>query len=146
MDDNDRTFNDPNEFVNILYEPLSQTLAEAYQVSVSEIQDIFSQDQLVNDLIRFSEVFNYETDAFIEGLVEIVRQKYGNSKISDYLREILVETSHDQDNPNFDIKGYFDEKIGQISNEDYFDEIEREILLNSLNIFKYSYAMWRDNV
>ena len=141
-----RKFKDPKEFVDTLYEPLSQTLSKEYDVPIREVHEIFSREKLIKDVDNISVTFDESNkEVIIRTISDLISKEYGNTKISDYISHILRETSEEADNESFDIERYINEKIERLKSDNSFDESEKEILFNSLNIYKYSYALWESN-
>lgn len=147
VNENLRKFDDTAEFVDALYKPTVLKLSESYAMPIEEVEKIFDKNKLVRDLNKFEATFNdLDDETHINNLVSIVQENYKDDKIPEYLRGLLIETNKEKDNKEFNVERFFNQKISEMKNDKRFDQYEKEINLNSLNIFKYSLALWNKNM
>lgn len=144
INDNLKQFKDSTDFVNALHQPLVEKLSQSFSMSTEEIESIFDKKKLISDLDTFSKTFNEsDTEIIIDNLVSIVQENYKDGKIPSYFEKVLIETANTKD---LDVETYFDKKIEEIKHNKNFKDLEKEILFDSLNAFKYSLALWNKNI
>ncbi|MGG5507168.1 MULTISPECIES: hypothetical protein [unclassified Myroides] len=144
VNDNLQVFKSSTEFVHTLHKPLLQKLSKSFAVAESEVEKIFDAKKLINNLDHFSKLSNeQDIETLIDGLVSIIQENYQSDKIPNYSKIILTETAYSKD---LDVESYFNKKINEVKEDKNFDDLEKEIIYDSLNIFKYSLALWNQNV
>lgn len=146
VNDNIREFANSEEFVEALHKPLVMKLSESFSMPIEEVDSLYNKAKLSYDLNRFSESFDeLNEEEYINQIVSVVQENYESDTIPNYFRKILEETAHEKDKEYFNYESYFNRKIKEVRENESISEFDKEIYYNFLNVFKYSYSLWKYN-
>lgn len=131
------------DFVDASYTTLCQNLAKTYNLDVNKVYIAFPKNQLITELNKYNDFFvEGDIKVVIAKVADIIKAKYGNDKLSSIYSKVANEVATLESTSGFDIEKYINTQIDLVNKDAKYTAEEKAITAHSLNVFKYSYALW----
>lgn len=146
LNNNKTTFNSSAEFIDVVYNPLCDMISKEYKISVSDLKKSFPKEFLQKMLDRCTKISTLTNDeTIINEMTLLVQEESNNSNLSkSYFQtmRLLYSSCNDE---YFDIVSFIKNEIYKVDSSKEYNDNEKKIIKNSLNLLKYSYSLWNVN-
>ena len=140
---NQTTFKTPTEFMGKFYEPLCKMVSSEYKINIEDLKKAFPKEDLELNLDNYSNLASYTDDEkTIIQMGVIVENQGHNSKCSDYYVKVMQSLYTASESLDFKIVDFVANEIEFVNGSIDFSNDEKALLKGSLNVLKYSYALW----
>ncbi|MCZ8169673.1 MAG: hypothetical protein ACK5RV_11210 [Flavobacterium sp.] len=146
INENQAVYTNANDFLAKFYDPLCEMVASEYNIKLSDLKKAFPKEALRAYIDQYTELASYTDDyKTIIQMGEIVKSKSGNEKCSDYYVKVMQSLYSQSESISFKIEPFIENEIENVILSKKFTDEEKNSLRNSLNVLKYSYALWSAN-
>lgn len=146
INENQAVYPNTSEFMTKFYDPLCEMVASEYNIKLSDLKKAFPKEELRAHIDQYTELASYTDDhKTIIQMGEIVKSKSGNAKCSDYFVSVMQSLYAESESTSFKIEDFIAHQIEYVTVSKNFTSAEKSMLKDSLNVLKYSYALWSAN-
>jgi hypothetical protein len=143
---NQATYKSTKEFMDEFYNPLCIMVSKEYDIDINKLKKAFPKELLIENLNNYTELSSIENDyKVIIKMGEIVKAKTNSTEYSNYYLTVMQALYELSNNTNFNIEEFIKNEINNVDTSKSFSEEEKIMLKNSLNVMKYSFALWTSN-
>ena len=126
-------------FVDLYYDTLTSFCASQYNISLQSFRSTFTKSSLVDRLQSYQSVTNNYSN-----LENWIGSTVNNpNQVSGYFNSVRIGIDS-LNNENL-VNAYLIQKINEVSASSNFNQEDKEILLYSLSIWRFSQALWQGN-
>lgn len=146
INENQVTFESAEEFVNKIYNPLCIEISNVYKIDLETVKETFTKANMVKELNAFNELHSTDDDnERISILGKIVEETTQNSTFSEHYTTVMSSFRTEETKLDFKIETFVNNEISKLQHDDKYTAEEKTVMVNSLNILKYSYSLWSNN-